>query len=80
MGDISLPQDIETKLDAIARETGEPLADIAASALSDWLKAREANIDVLRQALTEGIESGKPLPFDSDAFLAEMRMKYTTSL
>ena len=40
------------------------------------LEAQEAKLEALRAALIEGEESGEPQPFDSDAFLKEMREKY----
>ena len=40
------------------------------------LEEREAKLEALRAALIEGEESGEPQPFDSDAFLNEMREKY----
>lgn len=42
------------------------------------LEEREAQLDALRAALIEGEESGPAEPFDSDAFLKEMRAKYAT--
>jgi antitoxin ParD1/3/4 len=40
------------------------------------LEEQEAKLGALRAALIEGEESGEPQPFDSDAFLKEMRAKH----
>jgi antitoxin ParD1/3/4 len=40
------------------------------------LEEQDAKLEALRAALIEGEESGEPQPFDSDAFLKEMREKY----
>lgn len=40
------------------------------------LEEQEAKLEALRAALIEGEESGEPQPFDSEAFLTEMRKKY----
>lgn len=40
------------------------------------LEEQEAKLEALRAALIEGEESGEPQPFDSEAFLKEMRAKY----
>jgi len=42
------------------------------------LEEHEAKVKVLRAALVAGEESGTPSPFDSEAFLEEMREKYAT--
>jgi antitoxin ParD1/3/4 len=42
------------------------------------LEEREAQLEALRAALIEGEESGPALPFDSNAFLREMREKYAS--
>lgn len=40
------------------------------------LEDQEAKLAALRAALIEGEESGPPQPFDSEAFLMEMRAKH----
>ena len=40
------------------------------------LEEQDAKLEALRAALIEGEESGEPQPFDSEAFLTEMREKY----
>jgi antitoxin ParD1/3/4 len=40
------------------------------------LEEQDTKLEALRAALIEGEESGEPRPFDSDAFLKEMREKY----
>ncbi len=40
------------------------------------LEEQDAKLEALRAALIEGEESGEPQPFNSDAFLKEMREKY----
>lgn len=40
------------------------------------LEEHEAKVRALQDALTAGEESGKPAPFDNDAFLKRMRTKH----
>ena len=40
------------------------------------LEEHEAKVKALQDALIEGEESGPPVPFDKDEFLAEMHRKY----
>jgi antitoxin ParD1/3/4 len=40
------------------------------------LEEHEAKVEALRRALIEGEESGRPAPFDSEAFLKRMREKH----
>ena len=44
------------------------------------LEAQEAKVKALEAALTAGDESGEPVPFDMDVFLAELRAEHTKAL
>jgi antitoxin ParD1/3/4 len=47
-------------------------SDVVAAGLR-LLEEREAKLEALRAALTEGEQSGAPTPFDIEEFLDEMR-------
>lgn len=40
------------------------------------LEEHEAKVKALQEALRHGEESGKPVPFDRDAFLAELKARH----
>ena len=65
---------------AVASGEYASASEVVREALRDWRlrqEARQADLERLRHAWREGLESGKPEPFDIEAIKSSARRRFT---